>query len=65
MAMATNLYYHCWFARDSPVLIAPHFALPLCLSPAFLLLMFSFSTTPQTHKDKRKKEENKDHKNLK
>jgi hypothetical protein len=38
-----------WSIRDSPLPIAPHVALPLCVSPTFLLLMSSSFVTPHTH----------------
>jgi DNA mismatch repair ATPase MutL len=68
--IATNLYYHCWFARarlsrDSALIVGPHVALPFSsFSSLFLLLLSSSSTTPHTHTHthtktkERKKEQN-------
>jgi hypothetical protein len=66
MAITTNLYYHCWFARvgisrDSPLLVGPHVALPFYHSPPFFvapIFLFHNSTHTQlkTHKQRQKKE---------
>jgi hypothetical protein len=64
-----------WAARDSPLVVAPCVALPLCLSPPLFVVHVLFHSfthkTQDTHKDKRKmkeikpKEEQRGHKNLK
>jgi hypothetical protein len=63
MAITTNLYYHCWFARvgisrDSPLLVGPHVALPFYRSPPFFvapILLFHNSTHTQAETKKKER----------
>ncbi len=78
MAMATNLYYHCWFARVRLQeihlfeLLLMLLFLFISLFP-FLMLMSSFSTAPHTHnsthtntktKERKKKQNQKKNKEI-
>jgi hypothetical protein len=64
MAMATNLYYHCRFARvelqeTHPFSVASHVAFSLYLSSSFVAPILLFHNSPHTQRLLRKKEKTK------